>query len=209
MKRSFILVCLLAIAVLTMAEPYRMAQRGYRGFVDVGAAFSFNRIPSLDLTNGQYMNNHDRFLLLSTTHGYQFNDNLFLGAGVLFGLGEEFEMPIYVDGRYDFKFNKFTPFADLRIGYNIGKERNSSGFWFSPTIGYRFNWGRKLGLNLGIGFSFKDMVTDKIKTVLGGPDYPWYEPDEGVYDPNKEYVVWDGSRRRLESYWTFRVGIDF
>ena len=209
MKRILILVYMLAVVGMAMANPYQSPRRGYRGFVETGFSRSLNRIPSLDLTNGEYKNNHDAFILLSTTHGYQFNKNLFLGGGIMLGFGEETELPIYVNGRYDFKFNKITPFADLRIGYNIGKEGRSSGFWFSPTIGYRFNWGRKVGLNVGIGFSFKDMVTNKVKTIIGAPDYPWYEPDEGAYDPNKEYLVWDGSRRRLEGYWTIRIGIDF
>ena len=38
--------------------------------------------------------------------------------------------------------------------------------YFSPTIGHRFNWGRKLGLNLRIGY-----YTDAFFTFRLGIDF--------------------------------------
>ncbi len=205
----FYLILYISVDMLAL-KPYRMPKEGYRGFLEVGASGGMREIGASDgIGAREYYYTHDGIIFISTTHGYQFNENFFLGGGFILGFGVEGEFPVYIDGRYDFKFNKITPFADLRIGYNLWKEGHAGGFWFSPTIGYRFNWGRKAGFNIGVGFSFKEMDVPVLQTVIGIPDYPLYDPDMGDEVPLKEYLTKVGSKVRFEPYWTVRIGFDF
>ncbi len=67
---------------------------------------------------------------LSTTHGYQFNPRLFVGAGVGYGavIGGTFP-GVQVDVRFDAFEGKHSPYIDLRL---------LNGAIFIPTVGYRY-----------------------------------------------------------------------
>lgn len=136
-------------------------RRGYRGFVEwdnnIGNLTYFSNADGYSERECQW------FLGLSTVHGYQINSNVFVGAGALLSWGHpslEVELPVFVDFRYDTTFNKLRPFGDIRIGYNFG---HSSGtrIYFSPTVGHRFSWSGKTGLNLGLGMSVIGQDYDK------------------------------------------------
>ena len=96
----------------------------------------------------------------STTHGYQFNPNLYVGLGYSYGavIGGYFSY-VHADIRYDFTFKeKITPFADLRVSFN------KEGVIVQPAIGYRYKhinlsvryWIGKDDntLTFGIGYDF-------------------------------------------------------
>lgn len=100
--------------------------------------------------------------------------------------------PVFLQGRIDLKFGKFTPFGDLRLGANLAE---GAGVYFSPTIGYRFNWGRKMGVNLGAGLS------------LAGYRAEHYEIT--VSDQNSLDFQYTGTHNHLRAYFSFRLGIDF
>ncbi|MDE6395892.1 MAG: hypothetical protein K2K84_01315, partial [Muribaculaceae bacterium] len=101
-----------------------------------------------------YLNRESVFFTgVTTSHGYQINPTFFVGAGIGMERCTKFDdwvAPVFAQGRADFLFGKFTPFADLRLGYQFGQ---GGGVYFSPTVGYRFNWGRKAGINLGLGMT--------------------------------------------------------
>lgn len=90
------------------------------------------------------------------------------------------DIPIYIDVRYDLNIRKkVTPFVDLKLGYSINvnfddnwgsytsssyhdvytsselslKAKGESGFYFQPSIGFRFRMGKKSGFNLGIAYN--------------------------------------------------------
>lgn len=144
---SFVLTC---VALSEAREP----QRGYRGFFDWD--FSIGKV-NFDDNLGSY--NHEGILLLGiidTTHGYQFNKHIFAGAGFLLSFaGSATTLPVYADFRYDISFGKFTPFAEMRVGGNICCESDCNPLYLSPTVGYRFNWGRKANFNLGLGLTLR------------------------------------------------------
>ncbi len=202
MKRT--LIAFFAILLTASCGFARQPERGYRGFVDWT-----NRI-----YNNDYDNHTDFCPGLSTSHGYQFNSWLFAGVGIDYSLEDcgyyiwnqndkqhyhlhydptNYFLSIFADVRTDLQFGKFTPFADLRIGLNA----NSYGtLYLSPSIGYRFNWGRKLGVNIGIGYT------------LDAYRYEIY--DYGVSTDGYNIFVPTGKYRNFnQSSFTFRVGIDF
>ncbi len=102
------------------------------------------------------------------------------------------ELPLFLHARTDQKFGGFTPFAELRAGYTIA---NNNRLFAAPTIGYRFNWGRKAGLNVGVGLS---VDTYKVDLIESGPG------NNGYWEYTKV-----GSKRITKAYFTFRIGFDF
>ncbi|MDE7351214.1 MAG: hypothetical protein K2N25_09110 [Muribaculaceae bacterium] len=146
MKRTiFASSAILLAAICTFA---RQPERGYRGFVDWT-----NRI-----YNNTTYKKHTNFCPgIATSHGYQFNSWLFAGAGIDYTLSDcgyymygddgnfkyhhsydphNYYLSIFGDLRTDLQFGKFTPFGDVRLGWNASSQGT---VYFSPTIGYRFN----------------------------------------------------------------------
>ncbi len=205
MKRT--LIAFFVILLTTSCGFARQPERGYRGFVDWT-----NRIYK---NNSFSYYNHTNFCPgISTSHGYQFNSWLFAGVGIDYTLEDcgyyiwdkndkshyhlkfdptNYFLSIFADVRTDLQFGKFTPFADLRIGMNA---TSSGKVYFSPSIGYRFNWGRKVGLNLGVGYT------------LDGYSYSEYKQVETIYGYTTLVPTGNKINRYLSSF-TFRVGIDF
>ncbi len=115
---------------------------GYNGFFDFGYVFNINNY------------NADR-LELSTSHGYQFNPYVYLGAGIGFDYyteADQISIPIFANIRVTPLDNSITPFVDAKIGYTAG---DISGFYFSPSIGCRFGLSHNVGLNIGLGYSLQ------------------------------------------------------
>lgn len=123
-------------------------EKGYRGFADFGYGISTSQI-----SDGMYSADISNYINISTSHGYQLiEDYLFVGAGVGFEYwheGSAISIPIFADIRSDFyTFNKFSIFADLKIGYRVN---DVQGFTMNPQVGVRYALNDKIGLNLGIG----------------------------------------------------------
>ena len=186
----------------------RQPERGYRGFAELT-----NRIYH-DSYNYSYRSNTHYSPGIATSHGYQFNPWLFIGAGIDYTLDDrsyyiykedgnlhnhlhydpsEYLLSFFAHGRTDLQFGKFTPFADVRLGWNAS---SNGTVYFSPSIGYRFNWDRKVGLNIGVGYtldSFRYQEFKQVDTIYG---YQTWVPTGKYYNLNN-------------SSFTFRVGIDF
>lgn len=188
MKRQITMILLvLASALGSMA---RQPERGYRGFIDWSNSYREN-------SDNWY---HDSYFYsgLSTSHGYQFNPWLFVGAGLDWEhqWKEGFNNNIFaafVQGRTDLQFGKFTPFGDVRLGFSM---TDGGGVYFSPTIGYRFNWGRKAGINIGVGLTVQGYTTDIYDIALS---------PEGYWTFGEKLYTHHGAN----TYFSFRVGFDF
>lgn len=174
---------ILLLTLCSFATQAREPQRGYRGFADFDLYYFSEKTPGYSTSDYLYLS-------VSTSHGYQFNPHLYIGAGFTFG-GDSM-LPFYVNARIDWKFGKFTPFGDVKIGYNL---TGGGGVFFSPSVGYRFNWGRKVGINLGIGLTVKGYQTE-VYEIIENPD-------------GYQVIEYAGTERRNRSYLTIRLGIDF
>ncbi len=184
-------ILLVLMTVISISASARQPQRGYRGFVDWASSVHSTKPVgefNLDTETGFFTG-------FSTSHGYQFNERWFLGAGYSWekcGKLSHRLNPIFLEGRADLKFGKFSPFADLRIGYDLMEH----DFYMSPTIGYRINWGSRIGVNIGVGASMQRVSTNEVITTL--------RPDETEND-----FMLGPEKHKLWGYFTFRVGIDF
>jgi hypothetical protein len=176
MMKSFLLAVL--AAATTFCSSYASEpQRGYRGFIEWDN--SFCNLPYFDNSTGEYAKDLQWMIGLTTTHGYQINNNLFVGAGLLLNLGLPMldgSFATFLNVRYDRSFNKFRPFGDIRIGYAIAGyaiTEEQGGVYISPTVGHRFNWGKKFGVNIGAGLTIMSRKggTDTFFTFRTGLEF--------------------------------------
>lgn len=189
MKRKLFLPIVFLMAVCAFA---REPERGYRGFVE----WDNNLTTSHKSENISAPATLTYWITgLSTSHGFQINRNMFLGAGVMVETDTEdtriWTSPVYFQLRYDRMFGKFSPFADLRIGYNMC---NGGGIYFSPTIGYRFNWGRKTNINIGLGLTVRGAKENKFICT----------EQDNIFD-----IRYDCTRNSVMSMFNIRLGFDF
>ncbi len=128
--------------VLNSAES-NSRPKGYRGRVEAGEI--------TDIADGGIYAGFS----VSTTHGYQFTPDFFLGAGIGLdyhhGLRTVF-MPIFVNLRGYFTDKRKTPFVDLKIGYS---PINKTGLYLSPSVGLSFGRSKKCAFNLSIGYNMQ------------------------------------------------------
>lgn len=197
---KYFCIILLALLGSTIAQAAgRDPQKGYRGFVESESFF----YPDLGFLAGGG-GESDFWTGISTTHGYQFNPHLFVGAGMsAVWLLNDVDyhsdksklkyLPIFADIRTDLRFGRFTPFADLRMGCNLLRHGSFSG---ALTIGYRFSWGRRVALNLALGVNLRGIRHEDIASG--------WNPDEGHWSrPTGKYSTGYDAKPVV------RVGIEF
>ncbi len=183
MKKFMFIIVAMGIGLSAMS---RQPSRGYRGFTDLSWSRYFWNVDGLDW--------HENHYGVSTVHGYQFIPQFYLGAGLEVAknsFADSWYIPVFADFRTDWKFGRFTPFADVRVGYTLSDD---GGFRFQPMVGHRFNWGRKVGVNLGIGLTLQN--------------YKYYDGTTDV-DPDGGYIVYSRTSRKNIVGFSLRLGIDF
>mgnify|MGYP001026846799 CR=1 FL=1 len=196
MKKPIILI--LAATLLSLTATARQPHRGYRGFFEWSNSLRSENFAYVDMSGNLYFYRESTFYTgFSTSHGYQINPKFFIGAG----LGMEgctndnidnWVVPVFIQSRIDLQFGKFTPFGDLKLGANLSE---GIGAYISPTIGYRFNWGRKMSVNAGMGLTLAGYRVEHFEGTWTGPDS--YE---------LQYI---GTKHHIRPYFSFRIGIDF
>lgn len=147
MRKLFMLL-ILAFAGLSVNAQSLDGNR-YRGYVD------FNVSPGND---GVYYELNTLGFGITTSHGYQINPYLYVGAGfgVQFGKFDNFEssisIPIFANFRANFTNKNVSPYFDAKIGYSTV---DLEGLFLSPSFGVRFGLKNNMGINLQIGYSLQ------------------------------------------------------
>lgn len=121
--------------------------RGYRGMVEWSGV-------TMPVDGGS-----SNYGTLFTYHGYQVVPQFFVGAGVGvvtndFSAGD---VLMAVRFRSDILNRKITPFVEADLGGRVYNGSDSYGGrprYFSAFGGCRFRIYRKLGINIGVGYSF-------------------------------------------------------
>lgn len=187
---------MLAIIAFVHAAEAHQPKRGYRGFLEWSSSVRSDNFGVFDIHGNFGMERQGSFYTgITSSHGFQINPMFFVGVGLGMercGNLDNWVAPIFLQGRIDLKFGKFTPFGDLRLGANVAE---GAGIYISPTIGYRFNWGRKMGVNLGAGLTLAGYRSEHYEGTVTGPDS--YE------------IHYVGTKRHIRPYFSFRLGIDF
>lgn len=191
-----ILLLIAAAGLLNSASHARQPQRGYRGFIEWSNNVRSERYANLvSATSLSFYRQTQLYTGVTTSHGYQINPMFFVGAGL--GMerhttSDNWIAPVFVQSRLDLLLGRFTPFADIRLGANLS---SGTGIYFSPSIGYRFNWGRKTGINIGAGLTLAGYKAHHYEGTWQGPD-----------SFELQYI---GTKRHVRAYFSFRLGLDF
>ena len=164
--------------------------KGYRGSVEVGTIVNFkaNGIP---IDKGAFS--------ITTSHGYQFNPHLFLGAGIgldYHAAGGRLFMPLFADVRANFLNRDITPFWGVKIGYAVGSKASevvNPGIYFNPTFGVRFILNRQSAMNIAFGYNLQQQIVKK-----------------DIYY-NDNFFIYTGvyHHRLLRHALSLRLGVDF
>lgn len=137
------------------------SRRGYRAFVDVGGAIGV----------GDY---GDAVFSISTSHGFQPNPYIFIGAGI--GIDYHFDweaafLPIFADVRVYPLDTPITPFFGVKVGYS---PVDGKGFYFNPAVGASFGIAKKFAMNVSVGYNMQ-----MAKIEYWSPYYT-YEENENI-----------------------------
>lgn len=155
MKRTVLsIVALLAVSACfaqTISVPQENAAvripSGYQGFIDQGPALRF-------------MEDWSSSICVSTTHGFYFSENVYVGVGVSFeGNNDLFVMPLYTALKYNFSYStKVAPTVQLRIGSYLG---NNIGTYGDLAFGLRFGSSRDFAINVMVAASYFSKYTER------------------------------------------------
>lgn len=119
-------IVILFILLIGIFASAKEPEKGCRGFVELNTEFYVDKELSYPIIGPPFEYKENYWLYgLSTSHGYQFNLHLFLGGGIWFQFGGE------------------------KAGNAICETLLSS-----LTIGYRYDFGKRITLNFGAGVSF-------------------------------------------------------
>ncbi len=136
MRKLFVIV----FALLSISNVYAH-RKGYKPSFEIG------------YTHG--LGEGDERLAVFTTHGYQFSPYLFVGGGVgvnRFLSEKACGVPIFAKVRADLLNKSISPFIDTKIGYSV---TNVNGFYFSPSLGCRFDTPNDFSITMSIGYELQ------------------------------------------------------
>lgn len=140
MKHLISIILLFACVTLTSAQGFR--PKGYMGFVE--------DMTSYDVDNEQYS------IGFATTHGYQFNPHIFVGAGIGVDYNydkEKYYVPVYGNFRWNIITRRATPFIELRSGYGFG---DIEGVYESAAIGCDVAITERFGIYAALGYTYQN-----------------------------------------------------
>ena len=152
MKKLFLFAMLICSACL-VTNAQNISGNCYRGFIDAG----------YDVGIGDY--EFGRFVI-NTTHGYQFNPYIFLGAGTGFHFMSEYktkdldialdtreskvDIPVFANAHVNFTKRKVAPFVDGKAGTFV---TNNGGMFWNISAGCRIATNEKQAVNISIGYA--------------------------------------------------------
>ncbi len=168
MKKAFLIFALM-IAIATSASAEFTIR--YKGYVDLNGGVM---IPpsNTSLSTGSNVG-------VSTSHGVELFDGLFLGAGIdlegyfhneEYGSSYEYtelEAAIFGAAFFDVRYNflrgrKVSPFVGTRFGGGWQSCDETGLFYFSPSVGVTFNFTERFGLDLGLAYKlYNSSVEDE------------------------------------------------
>ncbi len=145
---------ILSLCLLTAAATGARAQYASDGYIDSRDEDWLHRGYSGSVCIGGGFDDYGHVFDLMTSHGFQFNNWLYVGAGIgyrnmdnswddnnvfLLFANPHFNLPLQ---------SRFSPFLDIHAGL-------ANGFYFSPSLGCRFALNELWGINLSAGYVYQ------------------------------------------------------
>ena len=142
MKKCFLFLAAIVTGMSLSAQEEHAVRvpSGYQGFLEQGPGF-------------RVFDDMKSSVSFSTTHGFYFNSNTYIGIGcALEGGNGFFAMPFYTALKYNFTYRtKVTPTVQLRLGSYLA---NTTGAYGDLAVGLRFGSARDFAINIMLAGSF-------------------------------------------------------
>lgn len=192
--KKIMISLLMLLSIISQAQTL---QKGYRGMFDVGYCHYLSQIDPSTIE-------------LTTSHGYQFNPYIFLGAGIGFDFTGESEwgevsgrpynkraakvdIPLFFNARANITKTRISPFADARVGAYINNDGN---IYANLALGCRYALNEKMGLSFSVGYEFRKVTVEQINMRTNYKSY------------NNEFYYTDRPDQNVDGL-VFKVGVDF
>lgn len=176
MKKTFLTIVMALFTIVSFAQNDEVTgvriPTGYQGFVEIG-----NTLLHFD-------KNMQTTIQLSTTHGANFNEQLYAGAGVAFEMNKDYLLvPIYVNFRYLFMSRSIaSPVLSMRIGSYFNKQ---IGGYADLAVGVRFASKRDFAVSMLLTGSYFSNITRTFREEWEDPyGYYHYELVERHISPS-------------------------
>ena len=97
---------------------------------------------------------------------YNLTDRWAIGAGTGLSFYEKTLIPLFGDVRFQLgKTRRFTPYAELGVGYAFAPQRKvNGGFFINPSIGVQYPLTGKMKLQLAVGYELQEFERLKSQT---------------------------------------------
>ncbi len=172
MKKLALLIIICAFVQNVVAQ--NVSGQCYRGFADAGYTIGIG-----DYDFGRFE--------INTSHGYQINPYIFLGAGLGLHFMPKYEtpnmtialdtreskvdIPIFANARINFMKNKFCPFIDIKGGTYV---TNSGGLYINASAGLRIATNEKQAVNISVGYTVEKLQFETFSSFKSYNNMDYY-----------------------------------
>ena len=167
MKKIWLLVICSLFCFAANIQAQTLQSKCYRGNVEAGYSvgigdYDFGRVE------------------INTTHGYQFNPYIFIGAGTGLHFMSSYktggmdialderestvDIPLFTNVRCNVLNKKFSPFVDVKGGTFV---TNNGGLYLVASVGCRYAFNENYALNLSIGYTKEKLEFETFKDFIG------------------------------------------
>ncbi len=172
MKKLALFFIICAMTQNTVAQ--NVSGQCYRGYVDAGYTIGIG-----DYDFGRFE--------VNTSHGYQINPFVFLGAGVGLHFMPKYEtpnmtialdtreskvdIPIFANARVNFMKKKFCPYIDIKGGTYV---TNNGGLYVNASAGLRVATNEKQAVNISIGYTVEKLQFETFSSFKSYKNMDYY-----------------------------------
>ena len=150
----------------------RRTLRGYKGFVELSGLLDLEHVGSTGTILQLYLEDPCTHIDLLTSHGYQFNNFLYIGGGtgILGYTKYGVLVPFFGNIRINMINKRISPVFDFKGGYSVGKYK---GGYFSFDLGMRVGLEKKEGTAIFVMLVLSSQMDADRHYVWGYGDCDW------------------------------------
>lgn len=166
-KTRLLTICTLLSMTVGNVHAQSFQSNCYRGNVEAGYSVGIG-----DYDFGRFE--------VNTTHGYQFNPYIFLGAGTGLHFMSSYEtggmdialdareskvdIPVFANIRCNMLNKRFSPFVDVKGGTFV---TNNGGLYLVASVGCRYAFSDKYALSLSAGYAKEKLEFETFDDFIG------------------------------------------
>ena len=157
MKKAILSTVAMLIMGMAFAQEGQTVRipSGYQGFLDQASIY-------------RAWDKGNTTVSVSTTHGFYFNGNTFVGIGFgIEGGNDFFAMPLYTAVKYNFSYtSNVTPTMQVRVGSYVS---DKTGAYADMGFGVRFGSRRDFAVNIMlVGSFYQPQTTEVVESYADG-----------------------------------------